>query len=102
MDRRTWIFLTAGLIVVLLIAGIASGFASGEPDGLEKVAIDEGFDDAAADHALADGPLADYQAGDEEGRLSTGIAGVLGVAITLAITTGLLMTVRRFRTGDEG
>jgi len=102
MDRRTWGFLAAGLILTLVIAGIASGFASGEPDGLEKVAIDQGFDDAAADHALADGPLADYQAGDDEGRLATGIAGALGVAITLAITTGLLMAVRRSRTSEEG
>lgn len=105
MDRRLWWFLGIGLLVALLVAGVLSGFASGSPDGLERVSIDEGFDEAAQDHALADFPLADYAVeGVENGRLSTGLAGVIGVAITLAISAGLFYGIRlygRARRGKE-
>ena len=98
MDRRLMIFLTAGLGIALIVAAVVSGFASSEPDGLEKVAIEEGFDETAADHALADSPLADYAVeGVDDGRVSTGLAGVIGVTITLAAMLGLLYGVRRFR-----
>lgn len=90
MDKRLWWFLAAGAVVALVVAGVLSGFASGEPDGLERVAIDQGFDEAAADHALADSPLADYAVqGVEDERVSTGLAGVIGVAITLVVAGGL-------------
>ena len=97
MDRRLWIFLGIGLLVALLIAGVVSGFASSDPDGLERVSIDEGFDEAAADHALADSPLADYAVeGVEDGRLSTGLAGIIGVAITLALSVALFGGIRLY------
>ena len=103
MDRRTWLFLLAGVAVTLVVAGVLSGLASSEPDGLEKVAIEEGFADTADDHALADTPLADYQVdGVDDGRLSTGIAGVIGVAVTLVATVGLLYGVKRMRMRSEG
>ena len=105
MDKRLWWFLGVGLLVALLVAGVLSGFASGDPDGLERVSIDQGFDDAAADHALADSPLADYAVeGVEDGRLSTGLAGIIGVAITLALSAGLFYGIRlygRSRRGKE-
>ena len=97
MDRPLWWFLIAGLAVALVVAGIVSGFASGEPDGLERVSIDEGFADSADDHALEDSPLADYAIeGIENERLSTGVAGVIGVLVTLAFTTALLYGVRHW------
>jgi hypothetical protein len=86
MNRRLWWFLGIGLLVVLIVAGVLSGFAASAPDGLERVAIDQGFDETAEDHAMADSPLADYAVeGVENGRLSTGLAGVIGVALTLAV-----------------
>jgi cobalt/nickel transport protein len=89
-------FLLAGLVVSLLLAGVVSGFASGDPDGLERVAQDKGFAETAEDHALADGPLADYTVrGVEDERLSTGLAGVLGVGITFAFGLGLFALVKR-------
>ena len=36
-------FLLAGLLASLLLAGVASFYASSSPDGLEKVAEDIGF-----------------------------------------------------------
>src|SRR3546814_4253661 len=57
--KRTW-FWVAGLVVTLLLAAGVSQLASSEPDGLERVAEDEGFSDAAEEHDLAGSPLADY------------------------------------------
>ena len=48
MDRRTWAFLAAGLVLAIGIAGFSGLFSSGEPDGLERVSIDQGFDDDAS------------------------------------------------------
>ena len=80
-------FYLIGLAISLVIAGFLSFYASSSPDGLEKVAIDLGFIDAAKDSAVADSALADYGvAGVENERLSVGIAGVIGV-----IATGLVM-----------
>jgi hypothetical protein len=95
-------FLLAGLLVVLVLAGIVSSFASGDPDGLEKVAEDQGFSQSAQEHALAEGPLADYSVrGVDDDRLSTGLAGVIGVGITFAFGLGLFALVRRRSSGDQ-
>lgn len=98
--RRT--FLVVGLLVTLLIAGVASYYASAHPDGLEFVAGETGFLDTAEDSAVADSPLADYgTAGVDDERLSVGIAGVLGVGITLLLAGGLFWVLRR-RTRSGG
>ena len=75
-----------GLIVVVGLAFLVSPLASSSPDGLERVATDEGFIDTAEGHDLADSPLADYGIeGVEDGSLSTGLSGLIGVAITSGI-----------------
>jgi hypothetical protein len=103
VDRRLWWFLGIGLLIVLAVAGVLSGFASGDPDGLERVSIDQGFDEAAADHAAADSPLAGYTVkGVEDGRLSTGLAGVIGVTITLAVSAGLFYGIRLYGKARRG
>lgn len=95
MDRRTATFLGAGLLIALVLAGVVSGFGSSEPDGLERVAIDKGLDETADDHPLAGSPLADYGVeGVENERLGTGLAGVLGVVITLVAVVTVLYGVR--------
>lgn len=91
--RRLW---ALGLLVALLLAAVVSSYAASSPDGLEKVADDEGFLAAAEEPATADGPLADYAVrGVDDDRLATGGAGALGVAITLAVGAGTLWLVRR-------
>ena len=98
--QRVTIFVVCGVLVALLLAGIVSSFASSEPDGLERVAIDEGFADTADDHAFVDGPMADYTVrGVDDERLSTGVAGVIGVAVTFAVAAGAALVVRRSRRG---
>ena len=97
------LLVAGGLLVALLLAFFVSPFASSAPDGLEKVAADKAVDRDERDHALAGGPLADYSVrGVHDARLSTGLAGVIGVAVTFAIGGGLFLVVRRSgRRGDD-
>lgn len=84
------------LLVSLLVAGVASYYASSHPDGLEYVAEQTGFIDAAEDSPTADSPLADYQtSGIDDARLSGGVAGVVGVVVMLVLSTGLFWLLRR-------
>ncbi len=87
-------FVLASITVCLLLAGVVSGFASNHPDGLEFVADAHGFADTARDSLTAGSPLADYTvAGIGTSRLSGGLAGVLGCALTF----GLVIAVTRRR-----
>lgn len=85
-------FYLGGLLVSLLLAGVVSFYASSNPDGLEKVAEEIGFIETAKDPATAGSALADYGvAGVENERASVGIAGVIGVAATGVVATGLFL-----------
>jgi hypothetical protein len=87
-----------GLVVSLVLAGGVSYYASSHPDGLEKVAGDIGFLDSAKESAVEEGPLAGYGvAGVENERISGGLAGVIGVASTAAVSFGLFYGLRRFK-----
>jgi hypothetical protein len=91
-------FIAAGLILALVLAFFVSPSASGDPDGLNKVAIDEGFADTERDHALGDAPTAGYEVrGVGNDRMSAGLAGVIGVAVTFAAAGGAMLVVRRAR-----
>ncbi|MEH0525978.1 energy-coupling factor ABC transporter permease [Streptomyces stelliscabiei] len=93
--------LLVGLGTSLLLAGVVSFYASADPDGLEKVAADKGIDAKVEDHAAADSPLADYGVeGLDNARLAGGLAGVIGVGVTVAAGTGIFWAVRRRRTND--
>ena len=93
-------FLISGFVASLFLAGVVSFYASSNPDGLEKVAEDIGFIETAEDHTYAEGALADYGVkGVENPRLSTGLAGVIGVVATGVVSTGIFMLVRR-KSGD--
>ena len=94
MNRRT--FFVVGLVVSLLLAGVASYYASAHPDGLEHVAEQAGFLDTARDSAAAAGPLADYRTkGVGDARLSGGLAGVVGCLVVLVLAGGLALLLRR-------
>ncbi|MEU7159352.1 energy-coupling factor ABC transporter permease [Streptomyces chrestomyceticus] len=93
--RRVWL---AGVAAALVCAGGVSYYASASPDGLEKVAEDQGIDAKAEEHAAKDSPLADYSVKDiANPRISGGLAGVIGVGATLAVGTGVFVVVRRRR-----
>lgn len=100
--RGVWMFVGVGLVVCLVLAGVASYYASSSPDGLEKVAGDLGFIDSARDSAASGSPLSDYGvSGVADGRASVGLAGVVGVLITAAIAFGLFTFLARRRRKDE-
>ena len=93
---RTRSFFLAALVVALLVAGVASHYASSHPDGLEHVAGETGFLDTAEDSPAARSPMADYQtAGVEDDRLSGGLAGVTGALVVLGLAGGLAWALRR-------
>jgi len=84
------------LLAALLVAGVVSFYASSAPDGLDRVAEDNGIAEQASDHGAAGAPLADYQTrGVEDERLSGGLAGVIGVGVVLVLAGGLTWVVRR-------
>jgi hypothetical protein len=88
--------LAVGILVSLMLAGVASFYASSHPDGLEYVAQQTGFVDSARDHPAADSPLADYATqGVDDPRLSGGVAGVVGSLLVLALSGGLFLVLRR-------
>ena len=100
MARRRAIgaFVGIGLLVATMLALFVSPFASSQPDGLERVSIDAGFDETATDHALADGPLADYAVrGVDQERLSTGLSGIVGVVMCFALGAGVFVAIRAVR-----
>lgn len=85
-------FYIGGAIISLFLAGFVSFYASSHPDGLEKVAEDIGFIETAKDPATAGSALADYGvSGVENERASVGVAGIIGVAATGAVASGLFL-----------
>ncbi len=96
MKRGLWVLVGIGIAVSLLAAGVLSFYASGDPDGLERVAEDHGFAGQAADSANSGLPTADYGiAGIENARLSGGLAGVLGVVVVIVVAFGLFWWLGR-------
>ncbi|WP_327662945.1 MULTISPECIES: energy-coupling factor ABC transporter permease [unclassified Streptomyces] len=96
--RKVWL---VGLAASLVLAGFVSFYASANPDGLEKVAHDKGIDKKTEQHASSDSPLADYGVKDiANGRLSGGLAGIIGVGVTVVAGTGIFWALRRRRTSD--
>lgn len=98
MSRRpsTRALVILGLVVSLLIAGVLSWYASRSPDGLARVAQDQGFSATSQQHPAGDSPLAGYGTrAVDDARLSKGLAGVIGVVATGAVMGGLVLVLRR-------
>jgi PDGLE domain len=92
--------LVGGLLLAFLLAGFVSGYASSAPDGLERVAGDQGFLESGRDSGFAGSPLADYAVrGIDDERLAGGLAGVLGVLMTVVVGTLLFWALSRFTRG---
>ena len=93
---RTRTLVLAGVLVALVLAGVLSFYASGNPDGLERVAHDKGFSRAAGHHHTGTSPMAGYSTkGIHNGRISTGVAGVTGTLLVLAVAGGGFWVLRR-------
>ncbi|MER6029339.1 energy-coupling factor ABC transporter permease [Streptomyces sp. NPDC001851] len=96
--RALWV---TGLVTSLVLAGFVSFYASSSPDGLEKVAHDKGIDKKEEKHASAGSPLADYGVRNvSNARLSGGLAGVIGVGVTVVAGSAVFWVLRRRRAED--
>lgn len=91
--RRWWV---AGLVIAVLVVVVLAPLASSDPDGLERVAEDEGFVDQAEN--LVGGLLSEYAIpGIEDPTVSTILSGLLGLAIVVLaiVLLGRLLARRR-------
>jgi hypothetical protein len=89
-----WVALCLAAMVAL--AFLVAPRASSEPDGLERVAIDTEFADQAGAHALGGSPLADYAVGGvDDGSLSTGLSGLVGILLCFGAAAGAVFVLRR-------
>src|SRR5690606_28866748 len=99
-------FLIGAGLVAIVFATVVSQFAAPDPDGLERVAEDQGFISSAQEHALADSPFADYATqGLANETLSLAVAGTVGVVLTLLVGLGLVFMLRdrrRERASGDG
>ncbi|RLG19831.1 cobalt transporter, partial [Candidatus Micrarchaeota archaeon] len=77
----------AYLAAALLIGSFALPFASGEPDGMEKIAINLGFYSAAT--TIYEAPIPDYAISGLPGGLAVIGAGAVGALLCFAVFTGL-------------
>ena len=86
-------FAAFALAVAVGLATAASPFASSAPDGLERVAIERGFDGAGVERK---GPITVYAfpAVDDE-RLATGLAGFTGTLGVFGLAFGVVTLARR-------
>ena len=62
-----------GLAIAGVIAALAAAFASGDPDGLDSVAIEKGFEEVGKEPGFQ--ILPDYTIPGLDGTMSTVIAG---------------------------
>jgi hypothetical protein len=92
LARYWWV---VGLAIAGVIAVLAAVFASGDPDGLDSVAIDQGFEDVGKDPGFE--ILPGYTIPGLDGSASTIIAGVVGIAVVflLVFVLGRLLARRR-------
>ena len=93
--KRLAVFLAVGLLVAFGLAFFVSPYASSKPDGLNKVAAEHGFDAGVKASPVQGSPLAGYGVdGVHDQKLSKGLSGVIGVALTFAIGYSVLTIVR--------
>ncbi len=97
--RRVRALVIAGLLTAVVVGVLASLYASGDPDGLNKVAAEKGMTAEERTHDLEDSPLAGYEASGVDGVMSGGLAAVVGIGVTFCAAGGLLLALRR-RSGD--
>lgn len=92
--RRTRIII-GGLVIAAIVVVAASFLASGDPDGLERVAGEQGFEGAGQDAPFE--LIADYVFPGLDGPAATIAAGLVGVAVVFALTwlVGRLLARRR-------
>lgn len=102
------VLVAVALAVAVGLATAISPFASGSPDGLEKVAEDKGFLDRGGLHPVQEGaPIPDYAfPGIGNESVATGVAGFVGTLAVFALGYLIAFALVRLRgpreTGSQG
>ena len=96
LPRWWWL---VGLAIAALVVIVLAPLASGDPDGLERVATDQGFIETAQDAAYSIIP--DYTVPGIEGSVSTILAGLIGVVVVFGVVW-LIGRILARRTPREG
>ena len=96
--RSSFRWVIGALAIILAIVVAASYFASGDPDGLERVADDHGFLGAGRDNPFS--IIADYVFPGLSGPIATVVAGVVGVAVVFGLVWLLGRGLARRRTPE--
>jgi cobalt/nickel transport system permease protein len=92
LARYWWV---AGLAIAGVVAALAAAFASRDPDGLNAIAIEQGFEEAGKDPGFQ--VLPGYTIPGLEGTSSTVVAAFVGIALVLLLVflLGRLLARRR-------
>ncbi len=96
LSRYWWV---AGLAIAALMVVILAPLASPDPDGLERVAEDNGFLQSARDAVYSIIP--DYTVPGIDGNPSTILAGLIGILIVFGLMTLLGRLLARRRRQDQ-
>jgi hypothetical protein len=99
MKRKAWGFVLAGLLVSVLLAALASPWASKAPDGLDKFARDKGFAERGESRAAWRFPLMPGYtvAGVRSESVGTALAGLAGTLLVFAAAFGAAKLISRRR-----
>lgn len=92
-NKDAWGLAGAGLILAIMLALLGSPFASSSPDGLEKVAEEKGFTDAAAEDNVVWTKVLfpDYKIESIESvKVSTSLAGLIGTIVVFGFGFGAI------------
>jgi len=94
--RYWWV---GGLAIAGVVAALAAAFASGDPDGLDSVAIQQGFESSGQEPGFS--VIPGYAFPGLDGTVATIVAGLVGIAIVFALmlVVGRILARRRKRTG---
>ncbi len=99
----TGLFVALALACAVALASAVAPFASPHPDGLERVATEQGFGERGTlSAAQEDAPLSGYAfpgVGNE--RVATGLAGLLGTLAVFALGYAVAWLLRRRRRGPS-
>lgn len=101
MRSNVKLFVFAGVLLALALALFVAPWADRDPDGMTRVAQDSGLAGTERAHDLEDSPVAGYEVeGVKDPRLSTAMAGAIGVLATFGITVLIMAVMRSVRTSD--